>query len=125
MKHQLDEFGEHGPEECEECLLSQAVTCRCRCGRCCESLIIEASLLDGEREPLIAKRAKPLYDDMTGVKEQIGWLLNGNDGPCVFFDRQTRLCTIYETRPLVCRLYNCDDGQLEKFLNEFGELWSK
>jgi Fe-S-cluster containining protein len=112
MEHQLDEFGDHHPDECEECLLAKAVACKCRCGRCCELLIIEVSLCDAEREPLIAERASPIYDDMSGIKEQIGWLLNGEGGPCVFFDRQTRLCTIHETRPLVCRLYNCDESEL-------------
>ena len=116
MEHQLDEYGDHDPDECEECLLSKTVACKCRCGRCCEFLIIEVSMRDGEREPLIAERAKPLYDDMSGVKEQIGWLLNGKGGPCVFFDRQTRLCTIHETRPLVCRLYNCDESNIDELL---------
>ena len=37
---------------------------------------------DGEREPLIQKLASPIYDNMSGVKEQIGWLLNGQGGPC-------------------------------------------
>jgi hypothetical protein len=110
--HDLDEDGVHDPEECEECLLSQAKLCICRCGRCCECLIIEVSMRDGDREPLIQKLASPIYDDMSGVKEQIGWLLNGEGGPCVFFDRQTRLCMIHETRPLCCRLYDCDESDL-------------
>jgi hypothetical protein len=67
---------------------------------------------DGEREPLIQKLASPIYDNMSGVKEQIGWLLNGEGGPCVFFDRETRLCKIHETRPLCCRLYDCDTSEL-------------
>jgi hypothetical protein len=67
---------------------------------------------DGEREPLIQKLASPIYDDMSGVKEQIGWVLNGEGGPCVFFDRQTRLCRIHATRPLCCRLYDCDESEL-------------
>jgi Fe-S-cluster containining protein len=112
MEHQLDEFGDDDPDECEECLLSKAVNCKCRCGRCCEILIIDVSLHDAEREPLIQKLAAPLYDDMSGVKEQIGWLLNGEGGLCVFFERQTRLCTIHKNGPLCCRLYNCDESEL-------------
>ena len=27
---------------------------------------------------------------------------------CHFFDLETRLCTIYETRPLMCQLFDCD-----------------
>ena len=31
-----------------------------------------------------------------------------NGGACVFFDGATNLCGIYSTRPLLCRLFNCD-----------------
>ena len=110
--HDLDEDGDHDPDECETCLLSQAKTCVCRCGRCCEALLIEVSLRDGQREPQIEKLASPIYDDMSGVRRQIGWFLNGEGGACVFLDRQTRLCKIHETRPLCCRLFNCDTSEL-------------
>ena len=111
--HDLDEEGDHDPEECELCLLhTRTVRCACRCGRCCEALLIEASLRNAQREPLIQDVASPIYDDMTGVRVQIGWLLNGKGGSCVFLDQQTRLCTIYETRPLCCRLYNCNESDL-------------
>ena len=30
--------------------------------------------------------------------------LDRGDGICRYFDDQTNLCTIYETRPLVCRV---------------------
>ena len=30
--------------------------------------------------------------------------LDRGDGICCYFDEQTDLCTIYETRPLVCRV---------------------
>jgi Fe-S-cluster containining protein len=102
-----DAQSRHDPDECEECLLKCAVSNDCRCGKCCEALIIEASLRDGIREPKIQERASPIYDDMSGTRVQIGWMLNGRDGPCVFLNRETRLCTIHETRPLVCRLYDC------------------
>lgn len=105
-EHQLDEDDEHDEEECEACIeQTHTVQCDCRCGRCCEQLIIEASLRDGEREPRI--KALPTLKGFT--EEPIGYLLNGKDGPCVFLDRQTKLCTIHDTRPLVCRLFNCPD----------------
>ncbi|MCH7752327.1 MAG: YkgJ family cysteine cluster protein [Planctomycetes bacterium] len=31
-----------------------------------------------------------------------------NDYACLFFDPDTRLCTIWQTRPLCCRLFDCD-----------------
>ena len=40
----------------------------------------------------------------------IGFLLNSaeNGQACAFLDRATNLCGIYETRPLMCRLFACD-----------------
>ena len=37
------------------------------------------------------------------LSEQTSWL-NRGDGVCRYFDEQTNLCTIYEQRPLVCRV---------------------
>lgn len=67
-------------------------------------LIVEASFRDAEREPRI--KALPTIKGFTDEVE--GYLLNGEDGTCVFFNQETALCTIYETRPLVCRVFDCD-----------------
>ena len=105
--HQLDEDGLHDEQECELCI-EQHETVRnlCRCGRCCQALIIEVTLRDVEREPKI-KECGPLKG-FTGEIE--GFLLNdkSNDYACRFFDPSTLLCTIYETRPLCCRLFDCN-----------------
>ena len=122
--HDVDEEGAHVADECELCVeRDDTVACTCRCGKCCESLLIEASLRDAEREPRIKELCGPIWDTDIELfehrKEVGGYLLNSreNGGACVFFDRQTRLCTIHETRPLVCRLFNCDQEQ-ERFLDE-------
>ena len=95
----------HDPDGCEECLLLRpAIECRRRCGNCCEHLLIEATLRDGEREPRVAQ-----CPTITGITETVeGYLLNGKDGACTFFNRETRECAVYPTRPLVCRLFRCD-----------------
>jgi len=67
-------------------------------------MIIEVDLRDAEREPQIA--SLPPIKGIDGDVE--GHLLNGNDGACVFFDQQRRTCTIYDTRPLVCRVFDCE-----------------
>jgi Fe-S-cluster containining protein len=70
-------------------------------------------LQDAEREPQIAERAKPIYTaaklTRSGLRELEGYLLNGDDLACMFLDQATNLCTIYDTRPLACRLFeiNC------------------
>ena len=110
-EHQLDDDGEHWPDECEVCFeRNNATNCHHKCGCCCESLLIEVSLRDAEREPRI-KWCRAIYDDMSGERELIGYLINdqSQDMACRFFNRNARACSIYETRPLVCRVYDCED----------------
>ena len=126
--HQADEDGEHDPEECYQCLLAKdPAQSSCRCGKCCRSLIIEVLVEDAEREPKIKEFGSPTYTDprltRSGEREIEGYLLNSpaNDYACAFLDRSTNLCTIYETRPLVCRLFDCD-GKNREDLIELGIL---
>lgn len=125
--HEFDEDGFHDEEECEICLLASAPICSCRCGQCCRGLIIEVDLRDAEREPLIAQRCEPMYEHpqltVSGQRELIGYMLNGRQGDhsCVFLDQATNLCTIHETRPLTCRLFDCD-GEGREQLIELGML---
>jgi Fe-S-cluster containining protein len=124
-EHDLDEDGEHDPDACYACLLDRAVVNECKCAECCQRLLIEVGLPDAEREPKIALLGSPIYmpPDLTesGKRELEGYLLNAPDGPCVFLDRSTNLCTIYETRPLTCRLFDCD-GEGRERLIELGIL---
>jgi Fe-S-cluster containining protein len=125
--HEFDEDGFHDEEECEVCLLARAPTCKCRCGECCRRLIIQVSLSDAQREPKIAQRCSPIYTGpeftASGQRELEGYLLNGSEGDCacVFLDQATNLCTIYETRPLTCRLFDCDGAGREQLI-ELGIL---
>jgi Fe-S-cluster containining protein len=86
----------------------------CRCGECCRSLLIEVELDDAEHEPRIKEVGSPIYEGpeltASGEKELIGYLLNRPDNgyACGFLDRSTNLCGIYETRPWVCRVFDCD-----------------
>ena len=72
--HDLDQYDEHDPDECELCMENtESVTSDCRCGNCCENLLIETSLRDAEREPRIAAECKTLRDIGPDI---IGYLLN-------------------------------------------------
>jgi len=99
----------------------------CRCGECCRRLIIETELEDAAREPKIAERGSPIYmpPEVTesGEKELVGYNLNdkANDYACTFLDRSTNLCSIYDTRPWVCRVFDCDGEQREELV-ELGIL---
>lgn len=61
------------------------------CGRCCH-LVVELS---------------PVFDDvpaaLTVEHDGVRCMDQHGDGACVALDRATRLCTIYEQRPQVCR----------------------
>jgi Fe-S-cluster containining protein len=116
---------DHDPEGCYECLLKEEVISTCRCAECCRRLLIEVSVEDAEREPRIKERGSPTYTPAelteSGEDELEGYLLNGKDLVCVFLDQRNNLCTIYETRPLLCRLFNCD-GEGKEQLIELGIL---
>lgn len=119
-RHTFDEDGEHDENECEQCVEAQeSVVNSCKCGECCRSLIIEVSLRDAEREPKIKELGRPLKGMDGGLA---GYSLNrkGKDYSCVFLN-QDNLCGIYPTRPLVCRVFNCD-GEYREELIELGIL---
>jgi Fe-S-cluster containining protein len=86
----------------------------CRCGECCRHLIIEAELDDAEGESRIKERGSPIYAPPeltgTGQRELAGYVLNSPDNgfACTFLARSTNLCSIYDTRPWVCRVFDCD-----------------
>lgn len=70
--HDVDEDGFHDAEDCDLCIERRdSVTCQCRCGNCCEKLLLEASLRDAVREPRIAAECKPFMDiepDIAGYR---------------------------------------------------------
>ena len=74
--HDSDEDGFHDEDECELCIERNHSVCNaCRCGNCCEGLLLEASLRDAEREPRITE-CSPIVDDIrTGEREIIGYML--------------------------------------------------
>jgi Fe-S-cluster containining protein len=105
----------HDSDECYWCLAMQPpVESSCRCGDCCRRLLIEVTVEDAKREPIIKEQCGPIFQSAeltkSGRRELIGFMLNSakNDYACAFLDQQTNLCTIHETRPLVCRLFDCD-----------------
>jgi Fe-S-cluster containining protein len=62
------------------------------CGRCCH-LVVELRDGDWVPEPLVAEHYGARCMDQHG------------DGACVALDPVTRLCTIYDIRPLTCRVF--------------------
>jgi len=91
----------------------------CRCALCCEVFLIEASAADARREPRIAALGTPvarqeLVDgDLVDTGELVGYVLNRGAAPggaCLFLSRDAEgrgVCSIYDTRPDVCRRFDC------------------
>src|SRR6266705_3123938 len=108
--HDRDEDGEHDPDCCQNCLeANHTVTNDCRCGECCERLIIEATARDAAREPLIKVLGSKYrsFDGTYPPDDEADWHLNGKGGACVFFRRDAEgrgVCGIHATRPMACRL---------------------
>jgi Fe-S-cluster containining protein len=49
------------------------------------------------------------------IKEGFQWdparpyvLARGPDGYCLYLDRRSRTCSVWDKRPIRCRLYNCE-----------------
>jgi Fe-S-cluster containining protein len=123
LPHDSDEDGDHDPDACYPCLAATEVQSVCRCAEWCRRLILEVLPEDAEVEPRIKRECSPIYDGLPLTKERelIGYLLNGDDGPCVFLDKQQKLCTIHPTRPLMCRLFDWD-GEDRNELVQLGIL---
>lgn len=110
----------HDTDDCYWCAAAQPPALSdCRCGNCCRRLLIEVDAEDARREPKIAERCSPIYTaaeiTKSGRRELQGFFLNSkaNDFACAFLDQATNLCTIYETRPLICRLFDCNDSDVK------------
>jgi Fe-S-cluster containining protein len=48
-------------------------------------------------------------EKIVGEKDRISFLTS--DLACVFLNRETRLCSVYEDRPNICRAYGMSDNQ--------------
>ena len=78
------------------------------CGACCGAYLIFASTSDAEREPRIVSEALKLAPWLETPK----WAFRLHPLPfhdsCCFLDQEAR-CTIYQTRPEVCREFEAGD----------------
>lgn len=59
--------------------------------------------------------------DVNILRTSIGVQINTPDGQCVFLDRQTWKCVIYEDRPKICREF----GQVPKLLCPYFNMEGK
>lgn len=81
------------------------------CGACCRCFPIFASAGDAEREPKIKERG--VYcEDFLGEKGRVAYRLYPllNTKGCAFL-QENQLCSVYATRPGVCRIFEAGSDQ--------------
>ncbi|MEO7599734.1 MAG: YkgJ family cysteine cluster protein [Opitutus sp.] len=79
------------------------------CGTCCR-LLVELQPGDAVPEEFVVEHSGLRCMDQDG------------DGTCVALDRVTKLCTIYEQRPAVCRIFARGSGLCRSVLTRYGLL---
>jgi Fe-S-cluster containining protein len=83
------------------------------CGACCQSIPIFVSLADAQREPRIAAEAQRLAENLADAR----WTYRLYPLPflpsCPFLGEDCR-CTIYASRPQVCREFNAGDWHCQE-----------
>jgi uncharacterized protein len=74
------------------------------CGKCCHLVVELDATVDDVPEELVVER------------EGLRCLDQRGDGACVALDTVTRLCTIYERRPQVCRDFRRGESLCRRIL---------
>jgi Fe-S-cluster containining protein len=91
------------------------------CGLCCIDTKMELLPEDIERIETLGYRLEDfaVFDEESGV-----WRLRNVNGHCVFFNEETKLCKIYENRPIGCRLYPLNyDDELGVVVDKYCPQW--
>lgn len=83
------------------------------CGACCKTFPIRVSKEDGSREPLIAAHALvvPAWEQSEEYYYQLHPLAFCTG--CLFLG-ENNLCSVYETRPEVCRRFAAGSDQCQE-----------
>jgi len=84
-----------------------------KCGACCESLIVEAYDYDACREPKLYQISNVDRQELRGG-EQCIVLYDINTRACPFLDSETKHCSIYATRPVVCVMVEAGDAKCQQ-----------
>lgn len=88
-----------------------------QCGNCCTGAPGFVWVNAAEIESLAKLRNEPLAEFEQRYVRRVGArrsLLERENGDCVFFDGQSRRCTVYEARPRQCRTWPFWDSNLKR-----------
>lgn len=84
-----------------------------KCGKCCHQFGITLSVEDIAREPRLKEHMIPVHrvgnpkTRVYMIEKKLPFVLTKSKrgGPCVFL--LNNMCLIYETRPEICRTFEC------------------
>lgn len=84
--------------------LSRSICKRCK-AQCCEFMAVS---LDYE----LAMGTEDQYEHEKETKwgQKRALVLKNSDGSCIYFDKEKRECSIYDTRPQACKAFFCGRG---------------
>lgn len=72
--------------------------CLENCGKCCGIMPLEKDFVERNKDKfVVTPKEISEVEDVVAVFTE--------DGGCVFLDRQTKKCVVYDDRPEVCRLF--------------------
>lgn len=94
-------------------MLIRAICRRCTSPCCADPRI--TVVLDYEKKKRTLTKYKYRYVDVNTVNQPI--LKKDQLGACVYFDKKTRRCSIYQRRPWSCRAWFCGRG------TKHNEVW--
>ena len=83
------------------------------CGACCRTFPIFAAETDAVREPRIVQEGRKLSDSLGSPTWRYQLFLLPFHQACCFLNESQR-CTIYETRPDVCRTFTAGSTQCQE-----------
>lgn len=90
-----------------------------RCGECCAACL-----------PITRKEEKRIkeYVKQNNIEPEFFQKSNDMNLQCCFYDRNNKLCKIYEVRPNICRTYKCNRNinelEKERELNHKRAYWN-
>ncbi len=94
--------------------MNEGFTCREGCGECCGIVPIPKEIA-GKTEHLAQIKPKKIFasgNDLYVITP---------DMKCVYLDRKTKKCAIYEDRPRICRLYGLTSRLPCPYIKKNGE----
>jgi Fe-S-cluster containining protein len=89
------------------------------CGKCCSEYYNADKWFDVELHSDDRLRIPEEFQEYrtggdSSQPQPYWWMKRKNNGSCICFDDTTKLCTIYENRPDICKQFNSTDPRCKE-----------